>query len=130
MRAFDGLRVLELGQVSLGPDGGLIVFDFDNAGLADPTQELAAVLVEYASHDPTRAPRIRAAYAEAGGQARVEGPADFAMVIAQLAHIVEEGCRRWLRATTDDQRADNEGWVREYLDRPLSRGGIEALLAA
>ena len=115
---------------SLGPDGGLIVFDFDNAGLADPAQELAAVLVEYASHDATRVPRIRAAYADAGGPARIEGPADFAMVIAQLAHIVEEGCRRWLASTTEIQRADNAGWVREYLDRPLSRDGIEALLAA
>ena len=28
-------------------DGGLCVFDFDNAGLADRSQELAAVLVEY-----------------------------------------------------------------------------------
>ena len=26
-------------------------------------------------------------------------------------------------------RADNEAWVREYLDRPLTRQGIEALLA-
>ena len=114
---------------SLGPAGGVVVFDFDNAGLADPAQELAQVLVEYASHDPARAPRIRAAYTDAGGSARVDRPADFAMVIAQLAHIVEEGCRRWLASTTDAQRADNEGWVREYLDRPLSRDGIAALLA-
>jgi aminoglycoside phosphotransferase (APT) family kinase protein len=110
--------------------GGLCVVDFDNAGLADPSQELAAVLVEYASHDPRRAPPIRAAYAEAGGPGRVERPADFAMPIAQLAHIVEAGCRRWLAASTDAERADNEGWVREYLDRPLTRDGIERLLDA
>ena len=36
-------------------DGGLCVFDFDNAGLADPSQELAAMLVEYCGSDPTRA---------------------------------------------------------------------------
>jgi aminoglycoside phosphotransferase (APT) family kinase protein len=110
--------------------GGLCVVDFDNAGLADPSQELAAVLVEYASHDPRRARPIRAAYAEAGGPGRVERPADFAMPIAQLAHIVEAGCRRWLAASTDAERADNEGWVREYLDRPLTRDGIERLLDA
>jgi hypothetical protein len=39
------------------------------------------------------------------------------------------GWRRWLAATTDAGRADNEGWVREFLDRPLTRSVIEALLA-
>jgi Ser/Thr protein kinase RdoA (MazF antagonist) len=110
-------------------DGELCVFDFDNAGLADPSQELAAVLVEYAGTDPARAPVIREAYAEAGGPGRAERPTDFAMPIAQLAHIAEEGCRRWLAATTDDDRADNEAWVREYLDRPLTRNVIASLLA-
>ena len=51
------------------------------------------------------------------------------MVIAQLAHIVEEGCRRWLAATSDDERASNEAWVHEFLDRPLTRDVIERLLA-
>ena len=110
-------------------DGGLCVFDFDNAGLADPSQELAQVLVEYATTDRRKAPVIRAAYREAGGPGRVVRPADFAMPIAQLAHIVEEGCRRWLIATTDADRIDNEGWVREFLDRPLTRSVIEELLA-
>jgi Ser/Thr protein kinase RdoA (MazF antagonist) len=109
-------------------DGGLCVFDFDNAGLADPSQELAAVLVEYASADRTRAATIMSAYADAGGPGRVERPADFAMAIAQLTHIVEEGCRRWLRAGTDADRADNESWVREFLDRPLTSDLIATLL--
>jgi hypothetical protein len=56
-------------------DGGLCVFDFDNAGLADPSQELAAVLVEYGA-EPGRAARVRAAYAEAGGPGRVEDETD------------------------------------------------------
>jgi GrpB-like predicted nucleotidyltransferase (UPF0157 family) len=109
-------------------DGGLCVFDFDNAGLADPSQELALVLVEYGAQ-PGRAGRIRAAYAEAGGPGQVEDPKDFAMVIAQLSHILVEGCRRWLVADTDAARADNEGWVREFVDQPLTRDGIAALLA-
>jgi hypothetical protein len=29
----------------------------------------------------------------------------------------------------DGERADNEGWVREFIDRPLTRTVIEALLA-
>jgi hypothetical protein len=109
-------------------DGSLCVFDFDNAGLADPSQELALILVEYA-RAPGRAAVIRAAYAEAGGPGRVEHPADFAMPIAQLSHILAEGCRRWLAATSDAERSDNEGWVREFLDQPLTRNAIEALLA-
>jgi aminoglycoside phosphotransferase (APT) family kinase protein len=109
-------------------DGGLCVFDFDNSGLADPSQELAVVLVEYGA-EPGRASLIRAAYAEAGGPGRVEDPTDFAMVIAQLSHIVVEGCRRWLAADTEADRADNEGWVREFVDQPLTRDGIAALLA-
>jgi Ser/Thr protein kinase RdoA (MazF antagonist) len=108
--------------------GGLCVIDFDNAGPADHAQELALVLVEFADGDAGRAMSIREAYAAAGGPGLVRSPADFAMPIAQVAHIVETGCRRWLAATTDAGRADNEAWVREYLERPLTRAKIEAML--
>jgi hypothetical protein len=122
-------RDLWADNVRRARDGGLYVFDFDDAGLADPSQELALVLVEYCTADPRRAGLIRGAYWEAGGPGRVEDPTDFAMAIAQLSHILAEGCRRWLTATTNDQRSDNEGWVREFVDRPLTRTVIEALLA-
>jgi Ser/Thr protein kinase RdoA (MazF antagonist) len=121
-------RDLWADNVRRAHDGGLCVFDFDDAGRADPSQELALVLVEYGAA-PGRAGLIRAAYAEAGGPGRVESPTDFAMPIAQLSRILAEGCRRWLTATADAERADNEGWVREFLDRPLTRTVIEALLA-
>jgi len=88
------------------------------------------VLVEYSGSDPARARAISAAYADAGGPGRVERLSDFAMPIAQLGHIVEEGCRRWLASTTDEGRADNDGWVREYLERPVTRELIERILAA
>ena len=123
-------RDLFADNVRQARDGGLCVFDFDNAGLADPSQELAVVLVEYCTTDPRRAAVIRGAYAQAGGPGRVEDPRDFAMSIAQLSHIVVEGCRRWLTATSDAERGDNEGWVREFVDQPLTRTVIEALLAA
>jgi len=109
-------------------DGGLCLIDFDDAGLADPSQELALILVEFAGDDAARARVIREAYAEAGGPGRILGPTDFAMPVAALCHIVETGCRQWLAATTDDERADNEGWVREFLERPLTREAIERLL--
>jgi hypothetical protein len=108
--------------------GGLCLIDFDDAGLADPSQELALILVEFATDDPARARTIRDAYAEAGGPGRILGPADFAMPVAALCHIVETGCRQWLAATTDAEREDYEDWVREFLDRPLTRNAIESLL--
>jgi Ser/Thr protein kinase RdoA (MazF antagonist) len=122
-------RDLWAANVRRTPGGGLCVFDFDNAGLADPSQELAAMLVEYAGADPSRARAIHAAYGDAGGPGRVTGPADFAMAIAQLTHILEAGCRRWLAATMDADRAENEACVHEYLDRPLTMRQIEALLS-
>ena len=131
---FDAVRTchrdLWADNVRRTADGALCVFDFDNAGLADPSQELAAVLVEYAGPDAPRAAAIVGAYEEAGGPGRVAGPRDFAMPIAQLAHIAAEGCRRWLLSATDDERVDNEGWVREYLERPVTRELIEWILAA
>ncbi len=123
-------RDLWADNVRRTPGGGLCVFDFDNAGLADPSGELAAVLVEYAGTDGERGAAIQDAYAAAGGPGRVRSPADFTMPIAQLGHIVEEACRRWLAATSDEDRADNEAWAREFLDRPLTMAQIEALLSA
>src|SRR4051812_389860 len=101
-------RDLWADNVRRAHDGGLCVFDFDDAGLADPSQELAVVLVEYCTADPRRAGLIRGAYLEAGAPGRVEDPTDFAMAIAQLSHILAEGCRRWLTATNDDQRSDTK----------------------
>ncbi len=109
-------------------DGGLCLIDFDDAGHADPSQELALILVEFADPDPVRARVIRDAYADAGGPGRILGPTDFAMPVAALCHIVETGCRQWLAATTDRDRADNEGWVHEFLERPLTREAIERLI--
>jgi aminoglycoside phosphotransferase (APT) family kinase protein len=122
-------RDLWADNVRRAASGGICVFDFDNAGLADPSQELALVLVEFADADALRSRAIRDAYADAGGPGRVTSAGDFAMPIAQLAHIVEAGCRRWLAATTVDARADNEAWIREFIDRPLTRAVVEALLA-
>ena len=54
----------------------LCVFDFDNAGLADPSRELAAVLVEYAGTDVDRAWTLKAAYADAGSPLPMDGMKD------------------------------------------------------
>jgi thiamine kinase-like enzyme len=110
-------------------DGNLCVFDFDNAGHADPSQELALVLVEYGGDDARRARTIREAYAEAGGPGRVDGPRDFAMVIAQLAHIVEEAAAGgWPQRRTRPGRQRGMG---SRVHRPaMTRRVVETLVAA
>ena len=52
--------------------GTWCVIDWDNAGEADPNQELAMVLFEFASDDPPRrAPLLIESYVEGGGPGRV-----------------------------------------------------------
>ena len=62
---------------------------------------------------------IRAAYAEAGGPGRVEDATDFAMAIAQLSHILVEGCRRWL-AADDRRRAGRQRGLGPRVRRPAA----------
>ncbi len=106
----------------------LSVFDFDSCGPADPSQELAFVLAEFAFDDGERARTLVDAYIDAGGTGRVGGPGAFSMVIATLGHIVELGCHRWLAATTDEEREDNAAWVAESTTRPFTRETIARLL--
>ena len=106
----------------------MCVFDFDNCGPADPSQELAFVLAEFAIDGGERARTLVAAYADAGGTGRVTGPGTFSMVIATLGHIVELGCRGWLAATTDEAREDNAAWVAESTTRPFTRETVARLL--
>jgi Ser/Thr protein kinase RdoA (MazF antagonist) len=112
------------------PAGGLVALDWENSGPADPAQELAVLSFEFGVGDPARVAALIAAYAAAGGPARLRDPGDFTMLLAQQAHIVEVGCRRWLAATTDAERADNEAWVAEFPDDPVTLTTVEAILAA
>ncbi len=47
--------------------GGVCVIDFENSGLADPSQELACVLYEFAGGRPDRAKLLYDAYRDSGG---------------------------------------------------------------
>ncbi|GEP38294.1 hypothetical protein NPS01_19570 [Nocardioides psychrotolerans] len=112
-------------------DGGACVIDWEGCGPASRDQELACVLFEFGRSDPGRARALVAAYEGAGGPGRVTGRGDFSMLVSQLGHITELGCRDWLvpndRSPT---RADAEAWVRETLDDPHSRVVLDGLLAA
>ncbi|MFG1991894.1 phosphotransferase enzyme family protein [Actinoplanes sp. NPDC048988] len=109
------------------PDGGLCVIDWENSGPADPAQELACVLYEFARTDPGRARALTSAYAAAGGPARLTRTGDFSMLIAQLGHIAALAGERWLRG---DARPDAAAWIGEVLDDFHSRERLQRLLGA
>ena len=121
-------RDLWADNVRRGADGRIWVIDWNDCGPADPGHELAALLFEYTYDDASRARAMYQAYLAAGGPGRVRRPGDFSMAIAQLGHILEISCRRWL-ASTDD-RPLNESRVAEFVTKPLSRPLIDGIVAA
>jgi thiamine kinase-like enzyme len=108
--------------------GELCAIDWDNSGLADPTHELAVVLVEFACGETRRARQLYDAYIDEGGPGRIDRPGHFTMAIAQLGHIGELSCRRWLDPAHD--RAHNAARVEEFLGEPVSHQLIRELLDA
>ena len=110
---------------------GVCVIDWENAGLADPAQELALVVFEFWRGDADRAATLLRSYDVAGGPGRLDRPQRFSMVVAQLGHIGQAACRQWLDATTPAERERAEGRVEEFLGPSrLDRATIDALLAA
>ncbi|HSU35547.1 MAG TPA: aminoglycoside phosphotransferase family protein [Propionibacteriaceae bacterium] len=126
----NGHRDLWADNVRGTPDGGILVIDWDNAGPADPSRELALVLFEFGRGRPDRLRLLYEAYLAHGGPGRIEFEADFSMVIAQLHHIGAMQLRRWLNpglAVNDRARATAS--IAEFLDTPLNRPGVEEILA-
>jgi Ser/Thr protein kinase RdoA (MazF antagonist) len=112
-------------------DGGVCVIDWENAGPADPGQELACVLFEFARTDPGRVRALTSAYRQAGGPAAVTGRGHFSMLIAQLAHITEAAATDWLAPNPRSPlRADSAAWISEVLDEPHARDLLTTILAA
>jgi Ser/Thr protein kinase RdoA (MazF antagonist) len=109
--------------------GELCVIDWENGGLADPSQELALLLFEFGLGDAVRARLLYDAYVDAGGPGRIEGTGDFSMLIAQLGHITEFACARWLEpGASESDRERAAAKVAEFTSRPLTRAAIERLL--
>lgn len=112
-------------------DGGVCIIDWENCGLADPGQELACVLFEFAGDDPARAKALYGSYLDHGGPGRVTGPGDFSMLIAQLGHIGETACRDWLEPNIrSPDRNESAAWFAELVDRPHHRAVLHAILDA
>ena len=112
------------------PSGSLCVIDWENSGLADPSQELALVLVEFSCGDPDRARALYDAYVDADGPGRIDRPGHFSMAIAQLGHIGEIACRGWLDPTRAADRQHNADWASEFLTEPITRRIIDELVEA
>ncbi|MEP6660716.1 MAG: aminoglycoside phosphotransferase family protein [Acidimicrobiales bacterium] len=108
--------------------GSLCVIDWENSGLAEPSQELGLVLFEYGCGDARRVRALYEAYVDSGGPGRVERPGDFSMVIAQIGHIGELSCRRWLDPSRAADRAHNAARVDEFVSQPITREAIDAIL--
>jgi aminoglycoside phosphotransferase (APT) family kinase protein len=110
---------------------GVCVIDWENAGLADPAQELALVVFEFWRGDTDRAASLLRSYEGAGGPGRLDRPQRFSMVVAQLGHIGQDSCQQWLDAGTPAKRERAEGRVEEFLaPNRLDRATVDALLAA
>ena len=113
------------------PTGPLCVIDWENSGPADPSQELCLVLYEFGTGPTGRAKALYEAYLDAGGPGRVERRGTFSTVIAQLGHINEMACRRWLSAPADsDDRRHYAHRFAEFTSRPLTGAAIDDLLDA
>jgi Ser/Thr protein kinase RdoA (MazF antagonist) len=119
-------RDLWADNVRLGPDGRIWVIDWHDCGPGDPSHELAALLFEYAYTDADRTRAMYDAYVAAGGPGRVTDRHDFSMAVAQLGHILEISCRRWL--ASPDERPLNEMRVAEFVAKPMSRRIIDGIL--
>ncbi|HET7195905.1 MAG TPA: aminoglycoside phosphotransferase family protein [Nocardioides sp.] len=123
-------RDLWADNILRSPGDGLVVLDWENSGPGDPAGELGVVLFEFGLGDVARVQTLHASYVGAGGPARLDSPGDLTMLIAQTGHIAKIGCERWLAATTEEDRSDNEAWVGEFLDEPVTAETVEAILDA
>ena len=123
-------RDLWADNILRSPGDGLVVLDWENSGPGDPVGELGVVLFEFGLGDVGRLQTLHASYVDAGGPARLGSPGDLTMLIAQTGHIAQIGCERWLAATTEEDRADNEAWVGEFLDEPVTLETVEVILDA
>jgi aminoglycoside phosphotransferase (APT) family kinase protein len=111
-------------------DGAACVIDFDNAGPADPSREVAMVVFEFGRGDADRQRLLYDAYRDAGGPGRITSRADAALTVAQLHHIGHRHLRMWLAARDSESRARSLAGVEEFLDAPFLRADIDGLLDA
>ena len=111
-------------------DGELCVIDFENAGPADPSRELAMVLFEFGRGDAGRCRRLHDAYVAAGGPGRVTSREDVGLTVAQLHHIGHRHLTMWLGALDPEARARSLAGIEEFFGVPLLLDDVDRLVAA
>lgn len=117
-------------NVRLTADGGIVLLDWESAGPESPSHELGMVIFEYGLGDPTRKLDLYAAYLIAGGPGRISRAGDLTMLGATSEHLAEEGCRRWLSATTEEDRQLSAAWVEWLLHEPVTPATVTEVLDA
>ena len=111
--------------------GEICVIDWQDCGPADPTYELACMLVEFGDGQPERLRALHESYVDSGGPARVRTRADFSMLIAQLGHICRIACLDWLDpAARSTDRDHSAARFAEFVEHPYSRASLDAILQA
>ena len=110
--------------------GDLCVIDFDNAGPADPSREVAMLLFEVGRGDADRERRLYHAYLDAGGPGRIRTRHDFSMTVAQLHHIGHRHLTMWLAARDLEARARSLAGVEEFLGQPFRLADVDRIVAA
>jgi Ser/Thr protein kinase RdoA (MazF antagonist) len=116
-------------------DGGLCVFDWDNCGPANQSEELAMVVFEFGLHDASRQRALHEGYRDAGGPGRVADRRAFSMLIAVCGHIGRWQVLNWLAAAPGSSaRVHAEAAVEEFLGlgphQRLDRSAVTAILDA
>ena len=107
---------------------GLCVIDFDSAGPADPSREVAMTLFEFGRGDAVRQRRLYAAYRDAGGPGRITGRADFSLTVSALHHIGHRHLRMWVAARDGEGRARSLAGIEEFLGDPLLLADVDRAL--
>jgi thiamine kinase-like enzyme len=123
-------RDLWADNVLAGADGQVCVIDFENMGPADPSHEIAMVLYEFGDDEAARAADLYAAYLGAGGPGRVTRRGHFSMLVAELAHIMNYACARWIGESDPAERDRLEAWFREEEVDPVTLDRIDRILQA
>ena len=110
------------------PTGGVCVIDWENCGLADPSQELPMAMIDFGLGDQRRIAELYVSYLDAGGPARISGLASFTMVIAQFGHFWESAITAYLATDTPEEKAHSLDRIAELLNPPLRVTHLEEML--
>ena len=109
--------------------GGVCVVDWENCGLAEPTQELPMVVFSFGGGDATRTRSLYETYRDCGGSGRLSQRGDFTMVIAQFGHFWEKAVAAYVAPdATDDVKAHSIGRIDEAMSPPLRIEDIDRML--